>query len=228
MLIQRQKRTYLNIKDGQVVRKTDEGEQYYSSVTGVVEGIELVMREWKGVEVPCWYLNMKDGAECYSIGFGYESSVFKGIVLSISSDEGLKGIEEGRSFEIRPYFLNGYNKACVYMDGRKLSWCSTMPQVKEVHVGEQTIKDTSERMKYIKERVNAIREAVGEDELGEPKNCAKKPQKSTTRQKSEGGYSSLFEELTGRKDAFPKGKNRTGASLSLSSLSGRQTDKPTR
>ena len=61
MLGQREKKTYLNIADGKVVRRTEGGKvERYDYVEGLLERIYTKEREFRGEKVPYWYLDLRD------------------------------------------------------------------------------------------------------------------------------------------------------------------------
>lgn len=140
---------YLNIKDGAVVRRTSSGEEKYGYVEGQIAGLYQKDRTFRGETSKYWYIDLRDpqSLETYSIGFSYSSNVFKSIVLSLASDDGLNAATMVR---IEPYLKNGYDKVVVWSEGVKLDWIvKSLPPVKDLNVGGRVIKDDSERMAVI-------------------------------------------------------------------------------
>lgn len=148
------KRIYLNVKDGAVVRRTATGDQRFAYVSGAVEKIYTRDRSFRGETVKYWYIDMRDPAgELYSIGFSYRSNVFKGIVLSLATAGTLNDVK------IEPYIKNNYEKVIVYQGGNKLDWIvKSLPAVEVVTVGGREVKDDTKRMNYISSLVQAINE----------------------------------------------------------------------
>lgn len=155
------RKTYLNIKNGAVVKRTDRGEESYSYVEGRLEAITQKERIFRNESVIYWYIDLRDreSGELYSIGFPYGSNTFKSIILALASKEGLKVIENGGSILIDPYTKNGFDKVVVWADGVQLDWVvKTLPPVDEAMISGRKIKDDSKRMEFIAslvERINA-------------------------------------------------------------------------
>lgn len=151
--VQARRKTYLNIREGKVVRRTKEGEEYYSYVEGRLESIYSHTRSFRGEEVEYWYIDLSDeeSGELYSIGFPYSSNVFKSIVLSLAS------AQEYSKIKIMPYEAGGKTKIVAYAGGEKLNWISKdMPPLEEIQTGGRTIKDDTKRMRYIGSLVGDI------------------------------------------------------------------------
>lgn len=146
------KRIYLNVKDGALVRKVDNGEQRYSFVSGSVENIYTKQRVFRGETVTYWYVDMRDpGGELYCLGFSYRSNVFKSLILCLASATDLSNIK------IEAYSKNGYDKVAVYEGSSRLDWAvKELPAVEVVTVGGQQVKDDSKRMKLIRDLVEKI------------------------------------------------------------------------
>ena len=63
--------------------------------------------------------------------------------------------------KIEPYLKNGFTKVVVSVGGTRLDWViKELPEVKEVLVGGQRIKDDSERMKLIEHYVEEIKKLL--------------------------------------------------------------------
>lgn len=151
---QTERKTYLNIKDGAVVKRTEAGEERYSFVEGSLEDVTIRQRTFRGEKTPYWYIDLRDGAsgELYSLGFPYSSNIFKSIIMALAT------AEDFRSIMIKPYQQGGYDKAVVYSEGVKLDWISkSLPPVEEVKRGGLSIKDDSKRMEYICSLAEAVR-----------------------------------------------------------------------
>ena len=147
------RKTYLNIKDGAIVRRTPEGtEERYSYVDGRLENITQKERTFRGETVIYWYIDLRDteSGELYSIGSPYASNTFKSIILQLASEEGLQAVRNGSTIRIEPYSKNGYDKVQVWGDGVKLNWVTKqLPPIEEATVGGRKVKDDSNRMALI-------------------------------------------------------------------------------
>lgn len=146
------RKTYLNIKDGAVIKKTQSGEEKYSFVDGILDSITLKERIFKNDIAYYWYVDIRDveSGELYSLSFPFSSNIFKSLILSLASEDGLEAIRRASAIRIEPYSKNGYNKVMVWGDGMKLSWIAKkLPPIKIKKVGERIIRDDSKRMDFI-------------------------------------------------------------------------------
>lgn len=156
-------KTYLNIKDGAIVKRTHNGEERFSFVDGRLENITQRERNFGGEKVRYWYIDLRDteSGELYSLGFHYSANTFKSIILQLASEEGLLAVERGLTIKIEPYKKNGYDKVQVWSDGNRLGWAEKqLPPLKEITIGGRVIKDDSERMGLITAYAREIRKRV--------------------------------------------------------------------
>lgn len=149
---QREQKTFLNIKGGAIVKRTNDGEQRYSFVEGSVEDIYTRQRTFRNEEVTYWYIDLRDETgELYSLGFSFRSNVFKSVIMSLATATSLDKVR------IEPYTKNGYDKVVVYADGKKLDWIDRqLPPLEDVNVGGRLIKDDGRRMAFIADLVREI------------------------------------------------------------------------
>ena len=160
---QGRRKTYLNIKNGAVVKRTATGEESYTYVEGKLESISQKERSFRNEVVVYWYIDLRDeeSGELYSIGFPYGSNTFKSVILALASPMGLTAVNNGSVVRIEPYTRNGYDKIVVWGEGVKLDWVvKTLPPVYERMIGGRKVKDDSERMNYICSLVSQIQEAT--------------------------------------------------------------------
>lgn len=147
------RKTYLNIKEGAIVKRTPEGgEKRYSYVEGRLEAINQRERTFRGEVVLYWYLELRDddSGELYSLGFPYASNTFKSIILQLASKGGLESVERGSTLRIEPYSKNGFDKVQVWGEGVKLDWVTRqLPPIDEKTIGGRRIKDDTQRMAFI-------------------------------------------------------------------------------
>lgn len=144
----KQKKTYLNIKDGKIaVRRPDGAQALYDYIEGSLTGIKKQPRAFKGETVTYWYFDLEgDGGETYSLGLHYNSGVAKAILNSLASADTLGRIK------IETYLKNDFTKTLVYNNGEKLNWKYTeLPPVETVELGGKTVKDDSKRMELFEE-----------------------------------------------------------------------------
>lgn len=160
---QGRRKTYLNIKNGAVVKRTATGEESYTYVEGRLEAISQKERSFRNEVVVYWYIDLRDeeSGELYSIGFPYGSNTFKSVILALASPIGLTAVNNGSVVRIEPYTRNGYDKIVVWGEGVKLDWVTkTLPPVSERMIGGRKVKDDSERMTYICSLVSQIQGAT--------------------------------------------------------------------
>lgn len=147
------RKTYLNIKDGAIVRRTPEGEEErFTYVEGVLEAITQRERTFRGEVVVYWYIDLRDeeSGELYSLGSSYGSNTFKSIILQLASEDGLESVKNGSTIRIEPYTKNGYDKVQVWGEGVKLNWVTKqLPPIEEATIGGRRIKDDTKRMALI-------------------------------------------------------------------------------
>ena len=147
------RKTYLNIKDGAVVKRTPDGEEEkFTYVDGRLEAISQKERTFRGEVVVYWYLDLRDteSGELYSLGFPYGSNTFKSIILQLASEDGLESVKNGSTIRIEPYNRNGFDKVQVWGDGVKLDWVvKQLPPIEGITIGGRNVKDDSKRMALI-------------------------------------------------------------------------------
>lgn len=149
-----QNKTYLNIREGKLVKRTPQGEEFFSFVEGHLVGIQKRDREFKGETVPYWYVNLQDpdGGEVFSLSIAYNSGVFKSLINALANAEDLGRIR------IEVYQSGEFTKTVVYNNGQRLGWkYPQLPPIEEVKVGGRIIKDDSQRMEFIE---NLTREVI--------------------------------------------------------------------
>lgn len=150
------RKIYLNIKEGKIVGKNENGEQvFFSFVEGILEKISQKEREFRGEKVLYWYIDLRDpdNEELYSLGFPFSSNIFKSIILSLAS----ASKEELKLVRISPYYAQGYDKVIIYAGGKKMNWITKdLPPVEEIELGGKIIKNDYKRMAYITELVDKI------------------------------------------------------------------------
>jgi len=145
----KQKKTYLNIKEGKIYEK----ETAFDYVEGYLKGIEVKDREFKGEVVKYWYINIQSqSGELYSLALPYYSGVAKSLFNSLAS-----ALDFSTQLKIHTYQSGDFTKVVVYSGANKLSWKYTeLPNVEEVKVGDKIVKDDSKRMRFIENLVTEI------------------------------------------------------------------------
>lgn len=145
-------RIYLNLKEGAVVQRAEDGIREFSYVEGALKAIYRRERTFNGESVQYWYVDLSDAeGNYYSIGFAYSSNVFKSLVLALAS------APEYGDIRIRPYVNKGFDKVAVYANGTKLDWIiRDLPPIGTIQLGEKSIKDDTKRMELIEGYVSQI------------------------------------------------------------------------
>lgn len=159
---QARKKTYLNIKNGAIVKRTPTGEESYSFVEGRLEAIYQKERTFRNEVVIYWYIDLRDdNGELYSIGSPFASNTFKSIILALASPDGIDAVRNHSIIQIEPYSKNGYDKIVVCAEGVRLDWVTKeLPPVTETTIGGRKIKDDSKRMELISSLVDRILSAL--------------------------------------------------------------------
>ena len=149
----KQKKTYLNIKDGKIYLR----DTAYDFIEGYLKGIELKDREFRGEPVKYWYIDiMSPSGELYSLGLPYYSGVAKSLFNSLASAPDFT-----KQIKIEPYQSGDYTKVVVSSGGERLSWKhSELPPVEEVNIGGRIVKDDSRRMALIVTLVDEINRII--------------------------------------------------------------------
>ena len=111
MLGQKDKRIYLNIAEGKIVKRTDQRVEVYDYLEGDLERIYPKEREFRGEKVPYWYLDMRDSqsGDLYSLGIRATSGVWRSLILSLGSVETFL-----LPIKINPYRKGDYDRVSVY------------------------------------------------------------------------------------------------------------------
>lgn len=154
MLGQTERRTYLNISGGKIVRRIGSGGmETFDYVEGDLERIYTKDREFRGERVPYWYLDLKDTqtGELYSLGINASSGVWRSLILSLGSCTNFL-----LPIRISPYHKGDYDRVSVYSGGEKLDWVSDLPPVEEIEVGGMKIKSVEKREAFFRELVDKI------------------------------------------------------------------------
>ena len=160
MLGQREKKTYLNIADGKVVRRTEGGKvERYDYVEGLLERIYTKEREFRGEKVPYWYLDLRDSktGEVYSLGVGASSGVWRSIIFNLGSPQ----FNPLLPLRISPYMGGDYCKVSVYSGEDRLDWVEGIPPVEEILVGGRRVKSAEKREEFISRIVEEVNRKVG-------------------------------------------------------------------
>ena len=152
--------TFLNFKDGKIVKRNGLLVDEFDFIEGSLEKIFQKERDFNGEKTLYWYMIIRDEkGNDFALSFPYSSGVFKSIVLSLASDPSI-----GLSNKIRidSYFKDGKTKVTVRNGNTKLDWVTTdLPPVKEVNVGGRIVKDESARMELISHYVGEINSLLG-------------------------------------------------------------------
>lgn len=159
MLGQRERKTFLNISGGKIVKRTDGGRvQEFDFVEGDLERIYQRDREFRGERVPYWYLDIRDpkSGEIYSLGISASSGVWRSLILSLGSCKNFL-----LPIRISPYKKGEFDRVSVYSGEERLEWVSDLPPVEEIEVGGQRIKSVQKREEFISGIVRRINYSLG-------------------------------------------------------------------
>ena len=159
MLGQNEKKHYLNISGGKIVRRTDSGKtETFDFVEGDLERIYRKDREFRGEKVPYWYLDLRDpqSGETYSLGINASSGVWRSLIRSLGSCRNFL-----RPIRISPYRKGDFDRVSVYSGGERLDWVSDLPPVEEIEVGGRRIKSVEKREEFFSQIVQRINTALG-------------------------------------------------------------------
>ena len=157
MLGQKEKRIYLNIARGKVIRRTDRGEQSFDYVEGDLERIYTRDRIFRGERVPYWYLDLRDpkSGELYTLGINASSGVWRSIIMSLGSCTNFL-----LPIRISPYHKGEFDRVSVYSGGERLDWVEGLPPVEEINLGGKVIKSVEKREEFFSQLVNKINGAI--------------------------------------------------------------------
>ena len=157
MLGQKEKRIYLNIARGKVIRRTDRGEQSFDYVEGDLERIYTRDRIFRGERVPYWYLDLRDpkSGELYTLGINASSGVWRSIIMSLGSCSNFL-----LPIRISPYHKGEFDRVSVYSGGERLDWVEGLPPVEEINLGGKVIKSVEKREEFFSRLVNKINGAI--------------------------------------------------------------------
>ncbi len=158
------RKVFLSISKGKVVHYLQGGGvEQFKNVEGRLQDITIKERTFNGKRTPFWYMDIRDGAEIYSLSLPYVSGTFKSIILSLAS---VKSLSRETNVLIEPYLKGDYTKVAVYADGTKLDWIvKELPPLKEVMVGSTKVVDDTERMDFIRRLASTVKERIGKGTL---------------------------------------------------------------
>lgn len=173
MLGQNEKRIYLNVADGKIVKRTDRGTEKFDFVSGDLEKIYTREREFRGEKVPYWYLDLRDSksGDLYTLGINASSGVWRGIIFCLGSEE----FNPLLPVKIAPYMSGEYSRVSVYSGEDRLDWVSGIPPVEEVEVGGRRVRSVEKREEFISGIVKRVNERLGQTSTPTSKETAKRP-----------------------------------------------------
>ena len=153
-LTKRKKATYLNIKEGAIIKPNKGGvEDRYDSIEAYLLAIRIVEREIKGEPRKFWQFDLKgtDGAD-YILSIGYRSGVVKSLLLCVSNISGEIGL-----LRIEAYKKNDFTKIIAYHKGERLDWSHSPEDFPPVVTLEGGAKDDYERMQFFEALADQIK-----------------------------------------------------------------------
>ena len=154
MLGRAEKRVFLNISGGKVVRQTDRGQEKYDFVEGLLVRVYSREREFRGEKVPYWYLDLKDqrSGDLYTLGIRASSGVWRSLILSLGSEDFTPILP----VRIVPYKKGEYDRVSVYSGDTKLDWVSDLPPVEEIEVAGEKVRSVAKREAFIADVVDKV------------------------------------------------------------------------
>ncbi len=151
------KRIFLRISHGAIISKKNDTVTSFGAISGALKSIELKEHEFDNKKFRNWHIILTDteSGEEYDIAVSRDAGVFKSIVRSLVTEQGLGNLDD---VKIEVYTSRaGYTNSVVSAGGQKLHWTDEpMPPVCYVTVGENEVADTSAQMNWIQTLVDRI------------------------------------------------------------------------
>lgn len=151
--------TYINFSKGKVFATTPEGKETYQEISGYICDIMLTTRTIGSRNSKYWYIILKDEGERYKLGFYYEDSSFKGVIMALRE----KGIKSTDRVTFVPYLNGDFTNIDIYLNdsGEPLRWTGKLPEIEIVKARGKAYKDSTKRMEFIKQSVADIVAGLG-------------------------------------------------------------------
>lgn len=153
------RKIFLRISSGAIISKKNGMVTSFEAISGALKGIELKEHEFENKKFRNWHILLSDTetGEEYDISVSRDAGVFKSIVRSIVTEQGLGNLDD---IKIEVYTSkSGFTNAVVSAGGQKLHWTDEpMPPVRYVTVGDNEVADNSAQMNWIQilvDRINA-------------------------------------------------------------------------
>lgn len=113
-------RILLTFSRGRIVRKTAEGEQYFSTLDAKLQRIESSETRIEGRgTVEFWRLIMEDGGEQYDVSIRKHTGTATAVLQALANVPNLSR-ETGISFEV--YQSGRYTNVNTHADGNRVQW----------------------------------------------------------------------------------------------------------
>lgn len=114
-----QKATYVSIKDGRLVTKTESGEeQGFDYLEGRLIDVSSKTKEFSGSIVNQYLFEFHDDeGERFIVSTGEKSGVSRALLNSLASITGPVG-----NLRLVPYQKDGFSKVLLYHNGERLDW----------------------------------------------------------------------------------------------------------
>lgn len=157
------RKIFLRISNGAIISKKNGEVTSFEAISGSLKGIELKEHEFENKKFRNWHILLADQGtgEEYDISVSRDSGVFKSIVRSLVTEQGLGNLDD---IKIEAYTSRtGFTNAAVSAGGQKLHWTDEpMPPVRYVTVGDNEVADNSAQMNWIQTLVDRINARVSE------------------------------------------------------------------
>lgn len=151
------RRIFLRISGGAIISKKNGETTSFEAISGALKGIELKEHEFDNKKFRNWHILLSDAesGEEYDLSVSRDSGVFKSIVRSLVTEQGLGNLND---VKIEVYTSRtGFTNAAVSAGGQRLHWTDEpMPAVRVVMVGDNEVPDTTSQMNWIQTLVDRI------------------------------------------------------------------------
>ncbi len=113
------RKIYLSVSNGKIIRRTATGNEYYSAISGILTRIESKSADIAGRgRVEFWSLDITDGAETYSVSVRKGSGTATAILQPLSTADNIAGVPV--KFEV--YKSGKYTNVNTYIAGVPAKW----------------------------------------------------------------------------------------------------------
>lgn len=161
MLGNTERKTFLGISNGKVTYRPGQGQnvQTFGFVEGGLRRIERREATINGKKYPMYEFILVDGDETYDLSLGVSSSPAQHLINALATLEDPAACIIRISPWVKTRNDTQYTNVSVYADGKKLDWHlkpEQIPQLVDVRIGSNVVKDDSERVAMFEKLVDMI------------------------------------------------------------------------